>query len=396
MKYSLLILSLFLILACGSEESETDTARISKVLPLSDEEKEAEEYKKQFSWGFINKKGKLVIEANFQDVGNFQEGLCAIKNNNLWGFINKKGTIVIQAKYKTVWAFKNGFARVLNNKNLIGFINKEGKEIIKPQYDNANDFVNDLAVIEENGKFNYINKSNKKLYLENFFYADDFRGNRAIVETEKGYGLITREEDFQIEPEYDELRWASNYGLIAFRKKGKWGIMKMDSTILLDAIFQDIGTFENGLAYVVKDDLYGLIGIDGKYTIEPKYAQIWYAQVGNWALVTTNGKYGFINSEGEVILPIEYDQVLRFQENRSAIMKNDSWAYINQNGQHVTGFEYSLAWSFNEGFARAISNQGEPIFINKTGQTELVIPFNDVRDFHDGLAKVKLHFTQKE
>ena len=138
-----------------------------------------------------------------------------------------------------------------------------------------------------------------------------------------------------------------------------------------------------------------MIGIDGEYTIEPKYAQIWYAQAGNWALVTAEGKHGFTDSDGKVILPIEYNQVLRFQENRAAIMKNDTWAYINQNGQHITGFEYLLAWNFNEGLARAISNQSEAIFINKTGQTQLIVPCTDVRDFHDGLAKVQLHFSQE-
>ena len=383
-----------MILACGSEE--TNTANISEALPLSDEEAEAEAYKKQFSWGFINKKGELVIEANYQDVGNFKEGFCAIKKDDLWGFINKKGVIVISPKYKTVWAFNNGLARVLNNENLIGFIDKKGKEVIQPQYENANDFVNDFAVIERNSKFNYIDKSNQKRYSENFFYADDFKENQAIVETEKGYGLIISDGTFLIEPMYDELRWASNDDLIAFRKKGKWGIMKTNKTIIFEAIFQDIGTFENGLAYVVKDDLYGLIDLDGKYTIEPKYAQIWYAQAGNWALVTADGKHGFINSDGEVILPIEYDQVFRFQENRAAVMKNETWAYINENGKRITAFDYLLAWSYHEDLARAISNQGDAVFINKIGQVQIVVRCTDVRDFHEGLAKVQLHFSHEE
>jgi len=383
-----------LILACSSEKTESQTARMSEVLPLSEEEKEAEEYKKQFSWGFINKKGKLVIKADYQEVGNFQEGFCAVKKNNLWGFINKKGTIVIQPKYKTVWAFKNGFARVLNFKNLIGFINKKGKEVIKPQYENANDFVDGLAIVQQDGKYNYIDQSNQKRYTDNFFYADDFKENQAIVETENGFGLITKQGKFHIQPEYDELRWASDDNLIAFRKKGKWGVMKIDSTILIEASYQDIGVFENGLAYVIKDDLYGLIDIDGEYIVEPQYAQIWYAQAGNWALVTTEGKHGFVNSDGEVILPIEYQQVLRFQDNRAAIMRNETWAYINQNGQKVTAFEYLLAWNFNEGLARVISNQGDAMFIDKTGEVELKVRCTDVRDFHDGLAKVQLHFSQ--
>ncbi len=56
-----------------------------------------------FNWmengEFINKAGKEVIERRYQDVpyyvGQFSEGLAAVKWNNKWGFIDKEGKEVI-------------------------------------------------------------------------------------------------------------------------------------------------------------------------------------------------------------------------------------------------------------------------------------------------------------
>ncbi len=179
--------------------------------------------------------------------------------------------------------------------------------------------------------------------------------------------MILSQGTFIIPPKYRELKWVDT-NLIAFKEKRKWGILEQDTTVRVEALFDEIGVFENGLTYVVQDGLYGLMDAFGEFIIEPKYTQIWYAGMGNWTVVTEDSKHGIVDSDGEIILPIEYDQVLRFQEGRAGIMKNDVWAYINPQGNQITGFEYLLAWSFKEGLARVVTLKGEPFFMDRTGQ----------------------------
>lgn len=381
-----LFLTLFFF-ACGFEEPQNDNE-----LPLSEEEKEAEAYKKQFRWGFINIKGKLIIQAEYEEVGNFSEGLCAVKQNNRWGFIDKTGKIVVEPKYKAVWEFFDGLAEVLDEKNKVGFINQKGEMAIKPQYESA--WNDDPILVKKEGKYFYINRENgEKLSLGGFRYATPFTANKwAIVETQKGYGCIQTNGNYLIEPQYDELKTGGD-NFIGYRKNGKWGILNEAGDIIIEAKFQDIGKFENNVTYAVKTNRYGLIDTTGQFIIEPQYAQIWYAQEGLWAIVNNDGKHGFIDSEGKIILPPTYDTVLRFQEGRTAIMKDELWAYINPMGQRITSFEYSLAWNFSEGLARAVSKNGEQVFINKKGKIEFIVDFEDVRDFHEGLARVQLKIS---
>ena len=48
-------------------------------------------------YGFIDKKGNLVIEPKYRRVLTFSEGLAGVDvKEHQWGFINKNGEIVIK------------------------------------------------------------------------------------------------------------------------------------------------------------------------------------------------------------------------------------------------------------------------------------------------------------
>src|SRR5579862_394911 len=47
-------------------------------------------------WGYIDEKGKIVIEPTFESAANFTEGLAAVKANGKYGYIDRTGKFVIQ------------------------------------------------------------------------------------------------------------------------------------------------------------------------------------------------------------------------------------------------------------------------------------------------------------
>lgn len=76
---------------------------------------------------------KNRIKVNFgterTELPFYSNNLTTFKENNKYGYINKKGKVVIPAIYEYAYPFVNGMAYVeLNGKS--GFINKKGKEII--------------------------------------------------------------------------------------------------------------------------------------------------------------------------------------------------------------------------------------------------------------------------
>ncbi|HEC1758418.1 TPA: WG repeat-containing protein [Campylobacter lari] len=53
-------------------------------------------------YGFIDKQGNLVIEAKYDVINDFNEGLARVELNEEYGFIDKQGNLVIETEYDVV------------------------------------------------------------------------------------------------------------------------------------------------------------------------------------------------------------------------------------------------------------------------------------------------------
>lgn len=105
------------------------------------------------------------------------------------------------------------------------------------------------------------------------------------------------------------------------------------------------------------------------------------------AKVSKDGKFGFVNSEGKLIVALEYDEALAFNEGLSAVKKGNKWGYLDSTGKVVSATVYEDAASFHEGLA-AVRKDGKYGFIGR--DMEVLIPFeySNTGRFSEGLAAV--------
>ena len=61
--------------------------------------------------------------------------------------------------------------------------------------------------------------------------------------------------------------------------------------------------------------------------------------------------YGFIDKNGEVVVPINYDYAESFSEGLAVVKKNKKYGFINTKGDYEIGANYDDAESFSEGLA---------------------------------------------
>ena len=114
---------------------------------------------------------------------------------------------------------------------------------------------------------------------------------------------------------------------------------------LFNKQFEGVGPFSEGLARVKQNGKWGYINTKGEVAIPCTYREVGDFN-GGLARVKQNGKYGTINRKGEVVVPCIYDWITDFSEGLTKIEKGKSWSIINQEGKVIVAdCDRSTQWS---------------------------------------------------
>src|SRR5688572_5706452 len=69
-----------------------------------------------------------------------------------------------------------------------------------------------------------------------------------------------------------------------------------------------------------------------------------------------NGKYGFIDKSGKLIIKQQFGEAFSFSEGLAPVKINGRWGYVNDRGKIVIKPRFELADLFYEGLARVKIN----------------------------------------
>ena len=148
-------------------------------------------------------------------------------------------------------------------------------------------------------------------------------------------------------------------------------------------------SFREGLApFILSDVGVGFIDWEGKVVIPPEYDTVWDFSEG-FARVKKNDKMGYIDKTGKEITSLQYDNAAPFSEGLAAVMKNNKIGFVDTTGKEVIPCAYSdSAAGFSQGLA-AVEKDGKWGFINKTVEVVIDFTYDDAYSFSQGLAAVK-------
>jgi hypothetical protein len=190
-------------------------------------------------WGFVDKDGKVKINAQFSNIGNFCNDKCPVSNlEGKWGFIDRDGKIVVNYQFDLATSYYGGAAVVASN-GKAGLIDENGKYIINPQFtDMQND--GDLFLIDQEGKYGWADKDGKIVINPQFNRAFPFTNNDlAAVQTDKSFGYIDKEGKIVINPQFD-MAYPFNGKLALVVSSGKIGFIDKDGKYVINPQFDDV------------------------------------------------------------------------------------------------------------------------------------------------------------
>ena len=151
---------------------------------------------------------------------------------------------------------------------------------------------------------------------------------------------------------------------------------------------QDSPSFNNSIKFFQKDGKWGYIDDQGNIVIEAIYDQAFPTFVNGRATVRQNGLWGMIDANQDIIVPFQYDRLGNLIEDRVLFQKNDKYGFFDSNGNSVIPAHFDGARDFYNGIA-PVSVDKKWGFVNKAGEIIVQPRFEDVQSFMEGMAAVK-------
>ena len=174
--------------------------------------------------------------------------------------------------------------------------------------------------------------------------------------------------------------------------KGEEGFLTSTLDFVAEPRFTVRGGFINGLALVSREGKYGYINKNGEVEIPIIYDYA-HAFGDVIAEVVIDGKYGVINRKGEFVIRPVWDE-LAFETFSTAIrvVRDGLTGWILLTGETVIPFQkIKCKGMFDENQMCLVWRDESWVFIDTCGDVRLLLGYPEVEPFSNGLAAVRNH-----
>lgn len=320
----------------------------------------------------VDKNGNKLTPA-YKDIGEFADGLAEFvpmetnaAKQGLHGFINKKGRVVVEPVYLGTDKFYKGKTWVIypvGKQYGLSYIDTTGNTIYRIPIENfKNDFLISKATVDfvcnRDTKEDIIWWKKKELYLLNWNFSPYIE--KEIKEAKgiyhflyKGkYGIIDKNMILRIPVALDDIDPEykfSGQGMERVRYGDRYGFINVFTGEMITGFeYTDTRKPTAGLFWVKKNNKWGCIDKTGKVRISFLYDEASGFTAEDRAAVAINGKFGHIDKTGKIRTPLKYEFASYFQNGLSMVRLNEKYGYIDVDNKLVTRDDYAHALPFNQ------------------------------------------------
>jgi hypothetical protein len=329
---------------------------------------------------FVSTNGKILsTKFDYQEIRNFENGIAPVCRSYKvdypqWRFINKNGIEIVDDCFEEFQILDNGFIEVTKYTSYYGG-GYYGESLSVSQFVNGIINVTGNLIIKPTSYSTYI--YHKKFIVS--YYTSSNSGREFTYYYDLNGEVLDKGPFLKF-----------NYLGQTYENRGIARLKETNEIVIID----------DSLNIIKYLGVYDLGSLGESYTIFPKiYSQYFF---GGVCAIKNNGKWGLINSQGEMVLKSKYDFIGGFTDYKmwdnltigcavvgKLIDSNMKFTAINSDFEELTSFQFDEINLFNEGVAcvRIGEKWGA---INSFGQTIVPIEFNYIRDCESGFIIVGL------
>ena len=295
-------------------------------------------------YGLFNK-DKNIIPNEYQAITYIEgDNLCLVQKGKKYGIITLEGSMILQVRYNQI-DINGDYIYTTDENSEIKVYDKKGNEVEVNQNTT-------ISTIQENPEYKiYIDTSNgttlysiyqgeNKITNGNYNYIGYLSNNNYIASRQnEKLGVIDQNENIKLEMKYDTIR-------------------KIDGTNLVEADIQSTNTIEiyNSNLEKIAEMNNATLTVEENYiklssTTEIRYFDLEGKEKQNTEIFpentifakSQNGKWGFVDKNGQVVVDYQYDEVTEQNEYGFAGVKlNDKWGIVDKNGKIIVEPTYEI------------------------------------------------------
>jgi hypothetical protein len=276
-----------------------------------------------------------------------------------------------------------------SNAGLFGFKDDKGVIVIPPAFDKTESFKNGFAVVKNDSLWGVIDIKGITIipFKYDFIIISHDGWIHAQIETVKC--LYTTDGILHLTLN-DILSWRyPEAGVIAVKKPGGWGCIDMLGKTVVPFIYKSLGPVIHHWLSFLKNGKWGWLDKNGRVIIEPKFDQ-----VGKWNQEYWWGRiadsYTLYDFSGDVICDEGWERIVTPNKYMAVVKTKIGWKYINHDFSNRLQLTSGYEWAdhFSEGMAPVKRNDLWG-FIDLAGIEVIAPRYSRVNSFSEGLAAAR-------
>ncbi len=256
---------------------------------------------------------------------------------------------------------------VVKTENGYGICDSLGNEILEPVYEEAHPFSDSaLALVRKDGTYFYVDKDGLTRLVPDETDSDlgMLTSDRTVAARNGKYGYLDEKLDAVGDFTWDSLSLICDK-TGAGEKNGKWALVDKNGEAITDFLYDDVVLDENGFCsgqkriFVKQGKAYQMVNTKNETVGELTFENAKCFSDKGYAAVCQNGKWGFVNADGEIVIDCQFDDAQSFSNGFAAVCQNRKWGYIDESESLVVKTEFEEATPISAKGTASVLKDGE-------------------------------------
>ncbi|MCB0533315.1 MAG: WG repeat-containing protein [Lewinellaceae bacterium] len=337
--------------------------------------------------GLYNRDFQQLSPSEYKAIIWVNDSLLIVQQDDLkYDLITTQNKVLTQRPYQKLAPLKNWNIIAATQDGLIGFLNSKGEEIIKPKYletifwgenlimgkkaavvrttsSDPSGFTKTERVTKlpdyNDGRsfvFVFIDSTGKEIPGEKYNKVDPLYQDLSKVKVDKKIGYIDQYANVIFPPEFIDIEYPyARFTRVRKYNSLRWGIWR-NRKEMIPCQYEQINRFYNGFVWAQDNGTrFYLDSLNRQLVLSPeeaatrlslpveflaRYEAFGYPnEEENWIRVRQDGKWGWIDNQGKIVIPCLFEATTPFQQGQARVLIESRYEelILNKKGEILLG-----------------------------------------------------------